>query len=59
MYFVISPNSYTGHGTTLYLALQDLSDVDPESHDLINLDFYKAEKIDVTLQEIVKPVKKK
>jgi hypothetical protein len=64
MYFVVSPNSYVGHGETPLLALEDLSDVDHESHDLCHLEFYKAQKIIVVLQEsieieVVKPTKKK
>jgi hypothetical protein len=64
MYFVISPNSYVGHGKSPYLALEDLSDVDHESHSLTDLVFYKAQEINVVLQEVaqvevVKATKKK
>ena len=65
MYFVISPNSYVGHGATPYLALEDLYDVDHEIHCLTDMVFYKAQEINVVLQEvatvvaIVKPTKKK
>ena len=53
MYFVVSPNSYVGHGETPLLALEDLSDVDHESHNLSDLEFYKAQKIIVVLQESI------
>ena len=64
MYFVISPNSYVGHGETPYLALEDLNDVDHESHCLTDVVFYRAQEINVTLEEVptvvvVKPTKKK
>ena len=64
MYFVVSPNSYVGHGESPYLAVEDLNDVDHESHCLTDLVFYKAQKIDVILQEVapvevVKATKKK
>jgi len=65
MYFVVSPNSYVGHGDTPYLALEDLSDVDFEAHSLTDLVFYKAQEINVVLEEapsvavLVKPTKKK
>jgi hypothetical protein len=64
MYFVISPNSYVGHGETPYLALEDLNDVDPENHCLTDMVFYRAQEINVILQEVativvVKPTKKK
>jgi hypothetical protein len=53
MYFVVSPNSYVGHGETPLLALDDLNDVDHESHNLSDLEFYKAQKIIVVLQESI------
>jgi hypothetical protein len=64
MYFVISPNSYVGHGESPYLALEDLNDVDHESHCLTDVVFYRGQKINVTLEEaptvvVVKTTKKK
>ena len=64
MYFAISPNSYVGHGDSPYLALEDLNDVDPESHCLTDVVFFKGQEINVILQEVprvevVKTTKKK
>ena len=64
MYFAISPNSYVGHGESPYLALEDLNDVDHESHCLTDVVFYRGQKINVTLEEVptvvvVKTTKKK
>ena len=65
MYFVVSPNSYVGHGATPYLALEDLYDVDHETHCLTDMVFYKAQQINIVLEEapsvvvLVKQTKKK
>ena len=64
MYFAISPNSYVGHGESPYLALEDLNDVDPESHCLTDVVFFRGQEINVTLEVVptivvVKTTKKK
>jgi hypothetical protein len=52
MYFVISPNSNIGHGESPNIAVEDLRHMDYELRSLSDLVFYKAQKIDVILQEV-------
>lgn len=55
MYFVVSPNDYSGYGKTLADAIKDLTEQD-EQHELSALAFYKAERINVELREVPTPV---
>ena len=55
MYFVISPNGYSGYGKTLADSIKDLNEQD-EKHDLKVLEFYKAQSIKVELREVPTPV---
>ena len=55
MYFVISPNGYSGYGKTLQEAVRDMEEQD-ERHSFDSLEFYKAEKIKVELRQVPTPV---
>ncbi len=55
MYFVVSPNGYSGYGKTLSDAVKDLEEQD-ERHEIKALEFYKAEPIKVELKEVPTPV---
>lgn len=55
MYFVVSPNGYSGYGKTIADSMKDLFEQD-ERHDIKDLEFYKAQKINVELREIPTPV---
>lgn len=55
MYFVISPNGYSGYGKTLADAIKDVTEQD-ESHQIKALEFYKAQRINVELREVPTPV---
>lgn len=55
MYFVVSPNGYSGYGKTIADSMKDLFEQD-ERHDIKDLEFYKALKINVELREIPTPV---
>jgi hypothetical protein len=55
MYFVVSPNGYSGYGKTLADAIKDLTEQD-ETHELKVLEFYKAQPINVELREVPTPV---
>jgi hypothetical protein len=55
MYFVISPNGYSGYGKTLADSIKDLTEQD-ERHDIKDLEFYKGQKINVELREVTTPV---
>jgi hypothetical protein len=55
MYFVVSPNGYSGYGKTLTDAVKDLTEQD-EAHEIKNLEFYKAQLIKVELKEVPTPV---
>jgi len=55
MYFVVSPNGYSGYGKTLADAVKDLTEQD-ETHEINVLEFYKAELIKVELKEVPTPV---
>ena len=55
MYFVVSPNGYSGYGKTLTDAVKDVTEQD-ETHEIKNLEFYKAELIKVELKEVPTPV---
>jgi len=55
MYFVVSPNGYSGYGKTLADAIKDLTEQD-ETHELKVLEFYKAQQINVELREVLTPV---
>jgi hypothetical protein len=55
MYFVVSPNGYSGYGKTLADAVKDLTEQD-ETHEINVLEFYKAELIKVELKEVPAPV---
>lgn len=55
MYFVISPNGYSGYGKTIADSIKDLNEQD-EMHDLKVLEFYKAQSIKVELREVPTPV---
>jgi len=55
MYFVVSPNGYSGYGKTIADSIKDLTEQD-ESHELRVLEFYKAQPIKVELREVPTPV---
>lgn len=55
MYFVTNKNNFCGYGKTLLEAIADLNDQD-EHDDIMSLTFYKAQKINVVLQELPTPV---
>lgn len=55
MYFVVSPNGFSGYGKTLADAIKDLNEQD-EVHRIENLEFYKATPIKVELREVPTPV---
>lgn len=55
MYFVISPNGFSGYGKTLADAIKDLTEQD-ETHELGVLEFYKSQRINVELREVPTPV---
>lgn len=55
MYFVVSPNGYSGYGKTIADSMKDLFEQD-ERHDIKDLEFYKAQRINVELREIPTPV---
>ena len=55
MYFVVSPNGYSGYGKTLADAIKDLKEQD-ETHELEVLEFYKAQRVNVELREVTTPV---
>lgn len=55
MYFVTNKNGFCGSGKTLLEAIADLNDQD-EHDNITALTFYKAEKINVVLQEMPTPV---
>jgi len=55
MYFVVSKNGYSGYGKTLADSMKDLFEQD-ERQDIKDLEFYKAQKINVELLEVPTPV---
>lgn len=56
MYFVVSPNGYSGYGKSLADAIKDLDEQDEDNHELKVLEFYKAQRINVELREVPTPV---
>ena len=56
MFFAINQNGYSGFGETLIKAYKDLKDQDSDC-DVLNVEFYKGEKIVVELRK-VDPVQK-
>jgi len=58
MYFVINKNGYSGYGKTLTDAVKDVTEQD-ESHEIKDLEFYKAQLIKVELKEVPTPVEVK
>jgi hypothetical protein len=56
MYFAINKNGYSGYGSTLQKAIEDLEEQDSSENLLPSLKFYKAEEIKVELRQVEMPV---
>jgi len=59
MYFVVSPDGYSGYGKTIADSIKDLLEQDAENHQIKDLQFFKAGPIKVELCEVPTPVEVK